>query len=378
MTHTSAVGTGSGDNGTLSLFSRDKPSFWQRTGYLQTYLDFLLREISPGFSRKVMMAKVVRIVAETADTKTYILKPPLRWAGFRPGQHLPVAIEINGGWTRRTYTISSTPEQFHREGTIAITVKKMPGGRVSNALFSQLKPGHWLQIGDAFGEFTLERATQDDLLFIAAGSGITPVLALLQAHRDMLATRNATLMYYCRHRNDVIFAKKLARLADDFPRFTLVTVLTHHQGRISPAQLLRHCPDVAERDVFLCGPTGFMSAASGYLTSMNVPENRIFHESFGGVLNPAPTGELSGKAEVTFTRTGLRVTGDGRRSLLELAEFGGLMPKQGCRSGICHQCKCTKLSGTVVDARTGKPSGPEQADIQICISIPQGPVEIAL
>lgn len=347
--------------------------FWQRQGYLQTHLDFLLREISPTLSRREMMARVVEVISETADTKTFVLRPPRRWQGFQAGMHLPMALELNGVRTHRTYSLSSTPDQFRRHGTVAITVKRQPGGKLSNALFHNLQPGQWLHIGQAAGEFTLAKSSRDKLLFLAAGSGITPLFSMLTAQSG----KDIVLMYYCRSPEEVIFALQLEQLARTQPGFTLVIQLSGQHGRIALPHLKRYCPDATERDVFLCGPGGFMTSANSVLDTLGVAADRRFCESFGLHINPTIT-DAGVAADVVFTRTGLQVKGDGRHTLLELAEQAGLTPKYGCRSGLCHECTCRKLSGVVVDARSGKTLGPDATEIQACIAIPQGRVEIAL
>lgn len=353
-----------------------RPNFWQRSGYLQTHLDFLLREISPGLALKSQYARIVSITRETDDCKSYVLKLPKRWQGFTPGMYLPVAVLINGAWIKRTYSISSTPTQFQRNRTVTITVKKVAGGLVSNWLFDHARPGLWLQVGDAAGSFTLEQGSRDKVLLLAAGSGITPMFAMLQAEAECQSKRHIKLMYYCHQREDAIFAAQLALLNTTHPDLELLTIPTSEQGRIDSRHLQRYCPDLGLRDVLICGPAGFMETAGELLTAAGVPEQRIFKESFGVRRDPALV--KGQKSELSFVRSTVRIEGDGSKTVLELAEQAGLKPKHGCRGGLCHECTCTKLSGQVVDIRNGKSSRLDQEEIQICISVPQGPVEIAL
>lgn len=354
-----------------------RPAFWQRSGYLQTHLDFLLREISPALAQKTLQARIVEVIAETADTKSYVLKLPRRWSGFTPGMHLPVAVQINGAWMRRTYSISSTPAQFRRDRTVSITVKKVAGGLVSNWLFDYGQCGDWLQIGEAAGAFTLEQSHSDKVLLLAAGSGITPFFAMLNAQPSSQANRQIKLMYYCRRREDVIFARQLAELNTTHPHLEILTIVTSEEGRIDCRHLQRYCPDVAKRDVLMCGPSGFMAAATTALLAERVPAERILRESFGVSRDPSRVFDNQ-SAAVSFVRSSLKIDGDGSKTILELAEAAGLQPKFGCRGGLCHECTCTKLSGQVVDVRTGKPSRLDQEEIQVCIAVPQGTVEIVL
>lgn len=353
-----------------------RPSFWQRSGYLQTHLDFLLREINPALARRTLQAKVVDILTETADSRTFVLKLPRRWRGFTAGMYLPVDVSINGALVRRTYSISSPPSQYQRERTVAITVKRVQGGRVSNWLFEHLQIGQWLQVGEAAGTFTVERASSANVLMLAAGSGITPFFSMLNASEHF--AQNITLMYYCHYREDAIFAQQLTRLSAIHPQLTLVIIPTDVHGRINSTHLQRHCPDVAQRDVLMCGPEGFMSSATRLLAVEGVRHEQILRESFGFRRDPSVFNTPRYQADVSFVRSTVRIQGDGSKTILELAEQAGLSPKYGCRGGLCHECTCTKVSGQVVDVRTGKKSHLDQEEIQVCISIPQGPVDIAL
>lgn len=353
-------------------------AFFAPNSYLHTHFNFLLREINPALSLNALMAQVVAIIPETTDTHTYVLRPPPRWQGFTAGMHIPITVEINGVLTRRTYTISSSPEQYQRQGTITITVKRLAGGRLSSQLFKYLKVGQWLEVGQAIGEFTLDKAVSEKVLFLAAGSGITPFFSMLNSYLKLSTSTYITLMYYCRRQDDVIFAQQLAKLAKAYSHFTLVPIFSDMEGRIDAIHLLQHCPDVAQRDVFVCGPEGFMASATTLLQQQGVTQRQIFQESFGRRLSPVNLHASTTTSEVSFSKSTVRIEGDGKKTILELAELAGLTPKYGCRSGICHECKCTKMSGQVVDYRHGKKSSFDAEEIQVCVSIPHGVVEIAL
>lgn len=353
-------------------------TFFAPNSYLHTHFNFLLREINPALSLNALMAQVVAVIPETANSHSYVLRPPRRWQGFTAGMHIPITVEINGVLTRRTYTISSSPEQYQRQGTIAITVKRLAGGRLSSQLVKHLKVGQWLEIGEAIGEFTFDKAVSEKVLFLAAGSGITPFFSMLNSYLKISTSTYITLMYYCRRQDEVIFAQQLAKLAKAYSHFTLVPIFSDMEGRIDATHLLQHCPDVAQRDVFLCGPEGFMARATTLLHQQNVAQRQIFQESFGRRLSPVNLQTSTTTGEVSFSKSTVRIEGDGTKTILELAELAGLTPKYGCRSGICHECKCTKISGQVVNYHNGKKSNLDAEEIQICVSIPHGVVEIAL
>ena len=349
--------------------------FWQRNGFIQTYGDFLLSEIDPLLSLRKLQARVVAIRQETADAKTYVFKPSRRWQGFQAGMHLQIRVEAEGVSLSRYYSVSSSVQQFLQDGTFSITVKRIPQGRMSNWLFDQLQPEDIVQIGQAGGEFTLEQASSDKVLFLAAGSGITPMMSMLSTHLPRAPEKDFQLLYYCCNPSEVIFAQALQALADQYPNFKLAVVHTDTDGLINGDQLTSRCADVATREVFLCGPAGFMQVARELLEGQGVEAARIHQESFGVRLevNADQTG-----AQVLFSKAGVEAKADGGQTILMLAESAGLKPKYGCRTGICHECKCVKKSGAVRNLLTGQISTAENEAIQSCISVPQGKVEVAL
>ena len=350
--------------------------FWQRNGFIQTYGDFLLSEIDPLLSPRRLQARVVAIRQETADAKTYVFKPSRRWKGFQAGMHLQVGVEAQGVALSRYYSVSSSVQQFVREGTFSITVKRIPQGRMSNWLFDNLQPEDIVRIGQADGEFTLEQTPAQKVLFLAAGSGITPMMSMLTTHLPQAPERDFQLLYYCCNPDEVIFAQALQSLADQYPNFKLEVVHTDTEGLINAEQLASRCADAAEREVFLCGPGGFMQVARELLEAQGVTADHIRQESFGVRLDVNALEQTGG--EVFFSKAGVEAEADGSQTILMLAESAGLKPKYGCRTGICHECKCVKKSGAVRNLLTGQVSLAENEAIQTCISIPQGKVEVAL
>lgn len=350
--------------------------FWQRNGFIQTYGDFLLSEIDPLWSPRKLQARVVAIRQETADAKTYVLKPARRWKGFQAGMHLQIGVEARGVSLSRYYSVSSSVQQFEREGTFSITVKRIPQGRMSNWLFDHLQPEDIVRISQASGEFTLEQTQADKLLFLAAGSGITPMMSMLSTHLPQAPERDFQLLYYCCNPDEVIFAQALQALADQYPNFRLDVVHTDTDGLINEQQLASRCADAAAREVFLCGPGGFMQVARELLEAQGVDGSRIHQESFGVRIDVNATEQLG--ARVLFSKAGVEAEADGGQTILMLAESAGLKPKYGCRTGICHECKCVKKSGAVRNLLTGQISTAENEAIQTCISVPQGIVEVAL
>ncbi|MDC0663640.1 ferredoxin reductase [Marinobacter sp. SS21] len=366
----------------LSLLEQNRPLRWLGKQLFNredpaAFFDPLLTSIDPMLVRQYVPAKVTGILDETADTKTFVLKPSARWAGYEAGQHVNICIEIDGVRLNRTFSLSSSPKQWQQNGTVTLTIKRLPGGQVTNWMHDHLQPGDTLALGEAFGDF-LAPEVPEPLLFIAGGSGITPVLSLLDTLADDDYSAPVTLLYFVRTQADVIAAEKLHTLRQHWPAFTLTVVATD-AGK-TPEYLndghLDTVPGISARRCYLCGPKGLMDLANELLYHRAINADRIHSTFFSAPMAALPSDDLGG--EVAFERSGVTVSAEGDAVLLEIAEAAKLSPKYGCRMGVCHQCSCKKTSGTVINRLTGKASGPGEENIQLCVSVPQGPVNIDL
>jgi len=240
--------------------------------------------------------RCVSVINETHDTKTYVFvaKTPTLFH-YKPGQFLTLEVPVDGSVLRRSYTISSSPS---RPYTLSITVKKVPMGWMSNWLFNHMVEGlECTAIGPA-GKFTCVDHPAEKLLFLAAGSGITPTMSMLRWLADTSTKADIVFINNARTPNDIIFHQELlhlsARLGD---RMRLAIVPsgvpagTHWHGPVghfSEGLLRLFAPDFAERETFVCGPPGYMGAAKALLMSLGLQANRYHYESFGGS-GPAPS-----------------------------------------------------------------------------------------
>ena len=215
------------------------------------------------------------------------------------------------------------------------------------------------------------------MLFIAGGSGITPILSQLETMALGNYPEPVTLLYYVRTQSDVIGAEKLAALRSRHPGFSLDVITTHESStpRYLSDRDLDSITNLADREIYLCGPKGLMDLATEKLHQRGLKDEQL-HSTFFAPPAPAQLSSSDMGGEVTFSTSNLSVDSTGDANLLEIAEAAGLTPQHGCRMGICHQCTCTKTSGTVINRLTGQISGPGSESVQLCISIPQGPVAL--
>lgn len=343
-----------------------RTSPWLRSAWLRPLndtaaLDDLLGLLNPAWSLTELRARVVAVVDETADTRSFVLAPNRHWRGFAAGQYLPVFFEIKGRREQRCYSLSSAPGAE----TLRITVKRQPGGRVSNALHEQLQVGQVLSLGQAAGDFVLPFDLPTKLLLLGAGSGVTPLMAQLLQLRAQGYAGQIRFIQVCRTPADAIFRAELEALAAGWPQLQLEFHSTAEAGRLTPDALVQRVPDYAERHTLLCGPSAFMAAVRARWASEGL-SGRLQTEAFAFELPAAPADGMA--AEVRCAKAEQVFTAEPGQTLLAQAEAAGLNPRHGCRIGICHACKCVKRSGRVQNLLTGEISDAPDEAIQLCIS----------
>lgn len=342
---------------------------WRRW-FLDRHAEFWLGELDPSWSLVERRARVVEVIDETADTRTFVLDPGRRWPGHRAGQHVPITVEIDGVRTRRCYSISSGASTRGAR-RIAITVQRT--GRVSSWLHAHAGPGTVLGFGRPAGEFVLPGAAPR-LLLVAGGSGITPIMAMLRELERRAALHDVVLIHCARSARDTIFGRELAILASQEPGLRLVAHHTGERGRLDPPALRALVPDLADRELYVCGPPGLFDVVSEAAAGAGVT-HRVHHERF---VAPSPAPASAAPVVVTLARAGRDVTVAGPGPLLAQLERAGERPAHGCRIGICNTCRCRKLRGTVEDLVTGAISSEPDQDIRPCVSIARSDLELAL
>jgi ferredoxin-NADP reductase len=337
-----------------------------------------LELVNPMWATHQLKARVVSVWDETASARTLTLRPNRRWRTHRAGQYVRLAVAVGGMKHTRTYSISSPPERD--DDCITITVKSVPGGRVSNHLVRNVEPGTLLDIEQPQGDFVLPDAVPTAPLFITAGSGITPVMSMLRSFAARGRLPSIAHLHYAPHRYDVIFGNELERLAAEHPGYRLTVVHTRELGEtgsrrrhFTARQLQEACPDWASREVYACGPQGLLAAVEAHWQGAGLAR-RLHLERFHAAWAESPGDVASG--QVRFARSARSVESDGRSNLLRVAEDAGLNPPHGCRMGICHSCDARLVSGCVRDLRTGALVTEPGRTIQLCINAAAGDVEI--
>ena len=315
------------------------------------------------------------MTAETRDCVTLWLRPSRGWPAHEPGQYVRLGVDIDGVRHWRTYSLTSLPRR--RDGRIAVTIKRVPGGLVSEHLVSDARQGMVVRLAPPTGEFVLPSAIEHPLLFVTAGSGVTPIMGMLRAlaHRPG-GLPDAAHLHIAPSAEDSIFGRDLRVLDRAHPRYTLHEHHDDSDGRWRVAGLARSVPDWRERETWACGPAGLLDALTDRFDRAGVPE-RLHLERFRPVVAAAGLS-ASGGGRVRFRVSGKEVEADGTTPLLVAGEQAGALLPHGCRMGICNSCIGRLRSGAVRDLRTGDVQYADDQMVRTCVSAAAGPIEIDL
>lgn len=346
--------------------------------YLSNYFEPVIGLVSPQYRATGTKAKVLGLREESSDMYTLTLKPSaLAPFSFKPGQHISVQTEINGRAYLRTFSISSPLQQWEDRSIIELSIKRIPGGIVTNWIPEHLTKGAILRISEAQGTFTFKpQKQQAQNAFIACGSGITPILSILESlPKEQLSRQH--LLYSVSHITTSAFTKRLQSLANR--GLSLKVLETSSEGRFN-ADILDTWLDRARiNNVFTCGPEGLADLACELFeqrsTRLEQATPEFLSESFGFQKVEANTDiNVSFKSLSGNTVTAKQTNG----TLLENAELQGLKPLYGCRAGICHQCIAKKTSGRVRNTQTNEISEAGEEDIQLCICVAETDVKLSI
>jgi ferredoxin-NADP reductase len=331
------------------------------------YLDV----IDPLRSGADLRGRIVAVHPETRDAVSLVIKPGRGWRGHTPGQYVRIGIDVDGVRQWRTYSLTS--EMARPDGCIAITVKAIPDGKVSNHLVRRATVGTIVQLDQAAGEFTLGPQAPRKILFLTAGSGVTPVMGML---RNMLADSESdvVVVHSAPTADDVIFGGELRMLARR-GRIRLVERHTDTEGMLDVAELDILVDDFAERQTWACGPTGMLDALESRWEADGIAD-RLHTERF------RPTIIVTGDGgEVTFSKSGTVVDAGAAQTLLDAGEAAGVLMPSGCRMGVCFGCVVPLRQGAVRDLRSGDVTSAVPGDnvrIQTCVSAAAGSCDIDL
>ncbi|MFO1479184.1 MAG: hybrid-cluster NAD(P)-dependent oxidoreductase [Turneriella sp.] len=327
---------------------------------------------------------------------------------YKPGQFVTLELTIDGKRYLRSYTISSSPSRPH---LIEISVKRVKGGLVSNYLHDHLHIGDSVLMKPPGGKFHCFDTTSDKYLFLAAGSGVTPMLSMARWWHDIGAQPDVIFFHSIREPEDAVFTEDMMMFTSANRKFRYLASFTSPQlpehwpgmkGRFSEDKLLQIAPDFKERMVFTCGPDSFMKNVKLILEKNGFEiKERFRQESFGvprekGSAEPTPITVFetkavtqpktapkkpaeTGDAVVHFSLSAMEIFGgDMDVPILDLAEEVGVELPSSCRSGTCGTCRALKIRGEVEcdDSPALTDADREAGYILTCVSRAKNYVEL--
>ncbi|OBB16452.1 hypothetical protein A5762_02290 [Mycolicibacterium elephantis] len=334
--------------------------------------------------------EVVEVIQETEQAVTLFVES---CAGslfqYNPGQYFTVATDIDGSTVRRAYSATSPPGSTR----LALTIKRMPGGRCSTYLHDRVGVGDHLRILGPSGNFHVEQQTADGhhLVLLAAGSGITPMMSMIRTLLAESADHRILLLYGNRAEGDIIFARELAELCERDPdRFEVRHFLTQPpktwataRGRLDEStvygELLAACP--SERThYYICGPEAMMEGVVEALRRLEIPSERIHQERFLSQFHDLGSVDDQPHRMVVRNQYGMvgAVDVGPGHTLLEAGLSAGLPMPYSCTVGNCGECMVKLCSGnvTVGEPNCLPPDAQEQGFILTCVGRPRSPVLI--
>ncbi|WP_149754901.1 hybrid-cluster NAD(P)-dependent oxidoreductase [Roseivivax sediminis] len=352
------------------------------------------REDAPVWSDSEEL-ECVATVPEAPNVMTFAFRPPSGariW--FRAGQFITLDLPVPGGNVQRTYTISSSPST---SAFLTVTVKAQEGSIGTRWMLDNLRPGARIRAYGPAGHFHMPPQPDGKYLFISAGSGVTPMMSMAAFLWERGEDPDIAFVHCAHSPNNIIFRQKLEYMASRVSGLKLhfvvgrddpYTVWTGYRGRLTSLMLGLMVQDYLDRDVYCCGPEGFMENVREILISLGYDMDKYHQESFAA---PAESrAELtefddlvldeSAKASVIFAKSGVTSDCFETDTVLGVARASGLNIPSGCTFGLCGTCKVRKRSGDVHMVHNGGISDEdiEAGYILACCSNPIGTVEVEI
>ncbi len=329
------------------------------------------RILHPGYQS----AKLVKIIPNTADTKTYEFETE-RPFYFRAGQYMTLGATIDGSVVSRPYAASSAPKAA-LEKRVAFTIKKC--GFFSGYMFDNAKVGDTFTVGDPTGEFCYEPVKDaSHIVAIAGGSGITPFYSMAQAITDGTIDVKLTIFYGAKTEEDLIFKTELDALKSD--KINVIYVLSNekkagYESGFIGAEIIEKYVS-GDFTVMMCGPQAMYAFLDKELTKFNLPLRRIKKEA--NTVGMRDVKEAHYKITVKIGFNTYTVDADSRETVLTALERAGLKVPAKCRAGGCGFCHAKLISGkfTIPEADKRRLADSKFGYFHPCCSYPDSDMEM--
>lgn len=362
--------------------------------------DDYIELIDPLWSTRELRGRVERIEPQADGAVTVHVRPGFEWTGHRPGQYVRFGVVVDGRHHWRAYSLTSEPDA--QDGLVSITPKLVEGGVVSTFLARTIRVGAVVRLGEVEGTFTLpvpraEQSTDssedsshgssDDpsdgpadnpshdidapLLFVTAGSGITPVMSMLRHLHAEGRMRDVVHIHSARSREHVIFGEALDDLDRRESGLRVHIWESSKSGHITADDIASACPDWKERQTYASGPGELLDQIKEYWDGADA-QDLLHVERFQPKVGGSDSGGDGGT--IRFPRRDIEAESPAGTPILEAGEEAGIDMPFGCRMGVCHTCVLRVREGSVRDLRTGDVQKLSNEMVRTCINAAEGPV----
>jgi len=336
--------------------------------------------------------KVKNVVNETKDAISIVFEQPAEKISYKAGQFLTFIIAVNGKEIRRSYSLCTSP---FIDSDLAVTVKRVDQGVMSNWLPENVKAGYIIRVMEPMGQFTTEfsKNNKRHIVMFAGGSGITPMMSIIKSVLSQEPESVVSLIYCNRDIDSIIFKNELDKLqTKDEGRLHVIHILDNapmnwqgYSGLLNHdmlTKLFERIPNwsVDKTTYLMCGPEGMMKNVEDLLANRAIPKEKIFKESFvQGTIDKDSKKETASTSDTKTREVTIRYDGQEykvpvppHKPILETALDAGIDLPYSCQSGLCTACRSKCLSGKIkMDEEDGL-SQSERAEgyVLICVGHP--------
>lgn len=306
--------------------------------------DFWCEELGLVERHAQAIAKTIKVVNETPETVSIWLRPNRHFKGVLPGQHVNIGVHINGHLVQRSYSVSYVKGRIFR-----ITARKVNNGLASSYLNEYARKGMTVQLGEVYGDVTVEHFSDEPALFLAGGIGITPIISMLERWSATVREHPVQLVYWGKRQQDLAFVERLKKLSAEHSWFSFKLLETEFLERNADGtpnlfadtsawfqDLRQRLPDFK---AFACGSDGFVEQVK---TRVAPWVNQFHFESFSPLALASSAGA---PVQVTLALQHRTVSIPSGMNILQALEQAGVAIRSGCRRGTCNTCSCKKVSG---------------------------------
>jgi len=342
----------------------------------------------------------VNVIYETSDVYTFCFKatsPVMHF--YKPGQFVTFELEIGHEQVFRSYTISSSPSVPY---SFSVTIKRIPGGQVSNWMHDNVKVSDILVIHGPTGNFNCFDIASEKVLMLSGGVGITPIMSMVRWWNDTSANVDINFVHSARTPRDIIYYRELKMMDARLDNFNLNIICQRYNngeswngyaGFLDMEKLRIIAPDFMQRTVFCCGPAVYMEAVRNMLKEAGFDMANYHEESFGmppvaveaiqdaqqqAEDNAAIDIDIDDLLQVEFLESGKSVKIQPGQTIHTAAALVGLHIPKGCGMGMCGTCLVKKTTGEVEMSHNGGITDDDLEDgyVLSCCSVPTTDVAV--